>query len=126
VLVECKIGLCEGAKIPCQVNAAPVPSLKPPSHLTHTPHPTPHTPHPIPRTSVVFGPQFHGKVDGKDHEALITEGLEKVQTFGGSGGGGGGGAAPAAGGDAAAPAAAAKVEEKEESEEEDMGFGLFD
>jgi ribosomal protein L12E/L44/L45/RPP1/RPP2 len=69
---------------------------------------------------------FHGKVAGKDTEALITEGGEKLQSFGGGGGGGGGGgAAPAAGGGDAAPAAAA-VEEKEESEEEDMGFGLFD
>merc|ERR1712198_63862 len=62
---------------------------------------------------------------GKDLQAVIAEGMEKV---GAMPVGGGGGGAAAAGGDA--PAAEEKKEEKvEEPEEElddDMGFGLFD
>eukprot|EP01059_Diplonema_ambulator_P009454 TRINITY_DN19332_c0_g2_i1.p2 TRINITY_DN19332_c0_g2~~TRINITY_DN19332_c0_g2_i1.p2 ORF type:complete len:111 (+),score=48.88 TRINITY_DN19332_c0_g2_i1:49-381(+) len=70
---------------------------------------------------------FMAEVEGKDINALIAAGGQKLASFGG-GGGGGGAAAPAAaaagGGAAAAPA---KAEAKAESEEDDdMGFGLFD
>ncbi|EEB06088.1 60S acidic ribosomal protein P2 [Schizosaccharomyces japonicus yFS275] len=65
------------------------------------------------------------ELKGKDLEALIAEGAEKLATVPS------GGAAPAAAAAAgAAPAAEeakeeAKKEEEEESDE-DMGFGLFD
>merc|ERR1712105_268393 len=65
------------------------------------------------------------ELEGKDLQAVIAEGMEKVGSMPVGGGGGGG----AAGG--AAPAAAEeKKEEKlkspEEESDDDMGFGLFD
>jgi large subunit ribosomal protein LP2 len=62
-----------------------------------------------------------GDVEGKDLEALLAEGMEKLKDVPLGGGGGGGGGGGAAGGDGAA--AEAVVEEKEEEEEMDMAGG---
>ncbi|KAF5362036.1 hypothetical protein D9756_002465 [Leucocoprinus leucothites] len=67
------------------------------------------------------------ELEGKDVNALIAEGNNKLASVP-SGGAAGGGAAPAAaasGGAAPAEAKEEKEEEKEESDD-DMGFGLFD
>ncbi|KAK8377332.1 hypothetical protein O3P69_013752 [Scylla paramamosain] len=68
------------------------------------------------------------ELEGKDLEALINDGMQKLGTMPA-----GGGAAPAAGGGGGAAAAPAKEEAKEVKQEEpeeesddDMGFGLFD
>ena len=66
------------------------------------------------------------ELEGKDLDALMKEGLEKLGAAAPVGGGGGGGGAAAGG---AAPAAAVEKEKEESSEEEseaDMGFSLFD
>jgi large subunit ribosomal protein LP2 len=57
-------------------------------------------------------------VDGKDLNAILAEGMEKLKDvpMGGGGGGGGGGA----GGDGAGAAAVAEKEEEKEEEEEEM------
>ena len=79
---------------------------------------------------VEYNPEQSKKVvselSGKDLEALIAQGTEKLATI--PAGGGGGGGAPAAGGAAEAKAEEKKEEKKEEEEEEDedMGFSLFD
>merc|ERR1739842_56385 len=57
------------------------------------------------------------ELEGKDLQAVIAEGMEKV----GSMPAGGGGAAPAAG-----AVEEKKEEEPEEESDDDMGFGLFD
>merc|ERR1712236_158957 len=64
------------------------------------------------------------ELEGKDLQAVIAEGMEKVGSMP-VGGGGGGGAAPAAA-DAAPAAEEKKEEEPEEESDDDMGFGLFD
>uniref|UniRef100_A0A0P4VPA2 Large ribosomal subunit protein P2 n=1 Tax=Scylla olivacea TaxID=85551 RepID=A0A0P4VPA2_SCYOL len=67
------------------------------------------------------------ELEGKDLEALIKDGMQKLGTMPA-----GGGAAPAAGGGSAAAAPAkeeakeVKQEEPEEESDDDMGFGLFD
>lgn len=68
-----------------------------------------------------------GELSGKDLDALIEQGSEKLAAVPG----GGGGAAPAAaGGDAPAEEkkeeAAAAAEESEDESEEEMDFDLFD
>jgi large subunit ribosomal protein LP2 len=62
-----------------------------------------------------------GDVAGKDINALLAEGSEKIKDvpFGGGGGGGGGD-----GGDAGGAAAAVVEEEKPEEEEMDMAGGI--
>merc|ERR1712098_685515 len=70
------------------------------------------------------------ELKGKDLEALIAAGQQKLASVP-SGGGvavSAGGAAPAAAADAPAKEEAKKEEKKEDSDEsdEDMGFGLFD
>merc|ERR1712212_1433613 len=64
------------------------------------------------------------ELSGKDLQAVIAEGMEKVGSMpvGGGGGAAGGGAAPAA----AEEKKEEKVEEPEEESDDDMGFGLFD
>ncbi|KAH9995478.1 60s acidic ribosomal protein-domain-containing protein [Russula vinacea] len=67
------------------------------------------------------------ELDGKDINALIAEGTNKLASV--PSGGGAVSAAPAAGGGGAPAGDAEKKEEKEEEKEEsddDMGFGLFD
>merc|ERR1712215_99065 len=64
------------------------------------------------------------ELEGKDLQAVIAEGMEKVGSMP-VGGGGGGGAAPAAA-DAPAAVEEKKEEEPEEESDVDMGFGLFD
>ena len=63
-----------------------------------------------------------GDVEGKDLNALLAAGAEKIKDVPFGGGGGGGGPAAAAGGGAAAEEA--KPEEKEEEEEMDLGGGI--
>merc|ERR1711970_519812 len=63
------------------------------------------------------------QLEGKDLQAVIAEGMEKV---GSMPAGGGGGAAPAAGDAPAAAVEEKKEEEPEEESDDDMGFGLFD
>merc|ERR1711970_436460 len=65
------------------------------------------------------------ELEGKDLQAVIAEGMEKVGSMP-VGGGGGGGAAPAAAADAPAAVEEKKEEEPEEESDDDMGFGLFD
>ena len=57
-------------------------------------------------------------LEGKDIDALIEAGKDKLSKFGGGGGGGGG-----AGGAGAAEEAKEEEEEEEEEEELDMGGG---
>ncbi|CAE6440393.1 hypothetical protein ACGC1H_003588 [Rhizoctonia solani] len=69
------------------------------------------------------------ELEGKDINALITEGSSKLASVPSGGGAAAGGAAPAAAAGGAAPAEEKKEEKKEEEKEEsddDMGFGLFD
>ncbi|KAG9082039.1 60S acidic ribosomal protein P2 [Ceratobasidium sp. 392] len=70
------------------------------------------------------------ELEGKDVNALISEGSSKLASVPSGGGAAAGGAAPAAAaGGGAAPAEEKKEEKKEEEKEEsddDMGFGLFD
>ena len=65
------------------------------------------------------------ELSGKDINALIAEGQEKLASVPS---GGAVAAAPAAGGAAAgeAPKEEEKKEEEKEESDEDMGFGLFD
>ncbi|CAE6464973.1 unnamed protein product [Rhizoctonia solani] len=69
------------------------------------------------------------ELEGKDVNALISEGSSKLASVPSGGGVASGGAAPAAAA-GGAPAAEEKKEEKKEEEKEesddDMGFGLFD
>jgi ribosomal protein L12E/L44/L45/RPP1/RPP2 len=66
-----------------------------------------------------------GDVEGKEINALLAEGMEKVKDIplGGGGGGSGGGAGAGPGADAGGAAAAPAEEEKEE-EEMDLGGGM--
>jgi len=63
---------------------------------------------------------------GKDVEAVMAEGTEKLGSMPSGGGGGAAPAAAAAAPAADAPAAKAPVKEESEEEDDDMGFGLFD
>merc|ERR1712212_122426 len=64
------------------------------------------------------------ELEGKDLQAVIAEGMEKVGSM--PVGGGGGGAAAGGGAPAAEEKKEEKVEEPEEESDDDMGFGLFD
>ena len=69
------------------------------------------------------------ELEGKDVNALISEGSSKLASVPSGGGGAAAGGAPAAAAGGAAPAEEKKEEKKEEEKEEsddDMGFGLFD
>ena len=64
-----------------------------------------------------------GDVAGKDLDAMLAEGMEKLKDVPMGGGGGGGGVGGGGGGDAAA--VEEKEEEKEEEEEMDMAGGML-
>ncbi|CAE6402175.1 unnamed protein product [Rhizoctonia solani] len=69
------------------------------------------------------------ELEGKDVNALISEGSSKLASVPSGGAVASGGAAPAAGAAGGAAAEEKKEEKKEEEKEEsddDMGFGLFD